>query len=74
MAPEKKKELTPEEVERKDRVRLRLFILLICLDILLAGYLVFEMIIIITKATGKNNNQEAAVGLMALRDIIRNCL
>lgn len=74
MAPEKKKELTPEEVERKDRVRLRLFILLICLDILLAGYLVFEMIIIITKATGKNNNQETAVGLMAFRDIIRNCL
>ena len=74
MAPEKKKELTPEEVERKDRVRLRLFILLICLDILLAGYLVFEMIIIITRATGNNNKQETAVGLMALRDIIRNCL
>ena len=53
MAPEKKKELTPEEVERKDRVRLRLFILLICLDILLAGYLVFEMIIIITNLMPK---------------------
>ena len=45
MAKEQKKELTPEEQNRKDRVRLRLFILLICLDILLAGYLVFEMII-----------------------------
>ena len=53
MAPEKKKELTPEEAERKDRVRLRLFILLICLDILLAGYLVFEMIIIITNSMPK---------------------
>lgn len=53
MAQEKKKELTPEEVERKDRVRLRLFILLICLDILLAGYLVFEMIIIITNSMPK---------------------
>ena len=53
MAPEKKKELAPEEVERKDRVRLRLFILLICLDILLAGYLVFEMIIIITNSMPK---------------------
>ena len=73
MAPEKKKELTPEEVERKDRVRLRLFILLICLDILLAGYLVFEMIIIVTKATSQNK-QDTAIDLMALREVIRNCL
>ena len=50
MEVEKKKELTPEETQRKDRVRLRLFILLICLDILLAGYLAFEMITIITEA------------------------
>ena len=73
MAPEKKKELTPEEVERKDRVRLRLFILLICLDILLAGYLVFEMIIIVTKATSQNK-QDTAIDIMALREVIRNCL
>jgi len=73
MAPEKKKELTPEEAERKDRVRLRLFILLICLDILLAGYLVFEMIIIVTKATSQNK-QDTAIDIMALREVIRNCL
>ena len=73
MAPEKKKELTPEEVERKDRVRLRLFILLICLDILLAGYLVFEMIIIVTKATSQNK-QDTAIDIIALREVIRNCL
>ena len=48
MEVKKKKELTPEEQARKDRVRLRLFILLICLDVLLAGYLIYEMIIIIT--------------------------
>ena len=48
MGIEKKKELTPEEQAREDRVRLRLFILLICFDILLAGYLIFEMIVIIT--------------------------
>ena len=48
MEAEKKKELTPEEQARKDRVRFRLFILLIFLDVLLAGYLVYEMIIIIT--------------------------
>lgn len=38
------------EQERKDRVRLRLFILLIIFDILLVGYLAFELIrIIMTK-------------------------
>ena len=56
MAPEQKKELTPEEQNRKDRVRLRLFILLICLDILLAGYLVFEMIVIIKESSKQNQN------------------
>ena len=50
---EKKKEITPEEQARKDRVRLRLFILLICLDVLLAGYLVYEMIVIITQSMPK---------------------
>ena len=73
MEVEKKKELTPEEAQRKDRVRLRLFILLICLDILLAGYLVFEMIIIVTKATSQNK-QDTAIDIMALREVIRNCL
>ena len=62
MAKEQKKELTPEEQNRKDRVRLRLFILLICLDILLAGYLVFEMIIIIKESTKQNQN--AAIDML----------
>lgn len=62
MAPEQKKELTPEEQNRKDRVRLRLFILLICLDILLAGYLVFEMIVIIKESTKQNQN--AAIDML----------
>jgi hypothetical protein len=53
MEIEKKKEITPEEQARKDRVRLRLFILLICLDVLLAGYLVYEMIVIITQSMPK---------------------
>ncbi len=53
MEMEKKKEITPEEQARKDRVRLRLFILLICLDVLLAGYLVYEMIVIITQSMPK---------------------
>lgn len=62
MAPEQKKELTPEEQNRKDRVRLRLFILLICLDILLAGYLVFEMIVIIKESSKQNQN--AAIDML----------
>ena len=53
MEVEKKKELTSEEQARKDRVRLRLFILLICLDVLLAGYLIYEMIVIITQSMPK---------------------
>lgn len=39
-----KKVLTEEEKIRKDRLKNRLFILLIIFDIALVGYLVFEMI------------------------------
>lgn len=46
---ENKKTLTPEEQVRKDRMRFRLFIILIATDILLIGYLVFEMISIFAK-------------------------
>ena len=53
MAPENNKELSPEEQMRKDRVRMRLFILLVCLDVLLAGYLIYEMIVIITNSMPK---------------------
>ena len=71
MADKQKKELTPEEQQRKDRVRLRLFILLICLDVLLAGYLIFEMIVIITNSMPKNN---ASIDLLSTIQNIRNCL
>ena len=71
MADKQKKELTPEEQQRKDRVRLRLFILLICLDVLLAGYLIFEMIVIITNSMPKNN---ASIDLLSIIQNIRNCL
>ena len=71
MADKQKKELTPEEQQRKDRVRLRLFMLLICLDVLLAGYLIFEMIVIITNSMPKNN---ASIDLLSIIQNIRNCL
>ena len=71
MAKEQKKELTPEEQNRKDRVRLRLFILLICLDILLAGYLVFEMIIIIQQSTKQNQNNVALNMLIEVSKLIK---
>ena len=46
---ENKKVLTPEEQARKDKLNFRLFVLLIILDILLVGYLVYEMIKIFVK-------------------------
>jgi len=51
---EEKKVLTEEEQIRKDRVRFRLFILLVIVDIFLVGYLVFEMISVFTNS-GKSN-------------------
>ena len=38
--------LTPEEIERKERLRFRLFVLLIVLDLFMLGYLAFEMVMI----------------------------
>jgi hypothetical protein len=46
---DKKKTLTPEEQMRKDKMRFRLFVILVATDILLVGYLVFEMISIFAK-------------------------
>ena len=66
---EQKKELTPEEQTRKDRVKLRLFILLICLDILLAGYLIFEMIVIIKNSMPSNKTNANMV--MELVNLIK---
>ena len=47
-----KKALTEEQQLRKDRVRFRLFVLLVIFDVLLIGYLIFEMIMIFTKSKG----------------------
>ena len=44
-----KKSLTPEEQLRKDRVRLRLFVLLVIFDFLLVAYLIFELVSIFMK-------------------------
>lgn len=45
--PENKNQLTPEQIKaRKDTARFRIFVLLVIFDILLVGYLVFEMIMI----------------------------
>ena len=71
MDNENKKELTPEEEIRKARISKRLFILLIILDVLLVGYLVFEMITIITKSRS-NNQQQAASNFEALIWHIKN--
>ena len=53
MGEEKQLTTTNNEKEvRKNRVRLRWFIILIVVDVFLAGYLVFEMISIFTKNAG----------------------
>ena len=72
MEIEKKKEITPEEQARKDRVRLRLFILLICLDVLLAGYLVFEMIVIIQESMKHTQTNTAVEMFMQISQIIKS--
>ena len=41
--------LTPEEKERKERLRFRLFVLVIVLDLFLLGYLAFEIAMIFAK-------------------------
>ena len=63
-----KKVLTEEEQIRKDRVRFRLFVLLIIVDIFLVGYLVYEMISVFTNS-GKSNttNTELLSFLLSLR-------
>ena len=67
MAEKDKKELTPEEQVRKDRVRLRLFVLLIILDILLIGYLIFEMIMIFSINSNKNSSSNIGVIIETLK-------
>ena len=44
MSEENKKPLTEEEMTRKERIRTRLFVLLIVLDVALVAYLIYEMI------------------------------
>ena len=67
MVEKEKKELTPEEQVRKDRIRLRLFALLIILDILLIGYLVFEMIMIFSINSNKNSSSNIGVIIDTLK-------
>ena len=40
------RKITPEEAERKERLRFRLFVLLIVLNLFMIGYLTFEMVMI----------------------------
>lgn len=68
----KEKVLTEEEKIRKDRVRFRLFVLLIILDILLVGYLVFEMVSIFHNA--RSNNSQNTSNVLVLFSFIRGLL
>ena len=55
----KEKILTPEQQQRKDVLRFRLFVVLIILIILMIGYLVYEMVSVF--ATGNNNTVVSAI-------------
>ncbi len=64
---EDNKLITPEEKQaRKEKLRTRLFVLLIILDIALVGYLVYEMISIFTmNKNGSNSSVESAAALLS---------
>lgn len=47
---EEERTLTPEELEMKRKSRVRLFGLLVVVDLLLIGYIVYEVILLFTKA------------------------
>ena len=47
---DEREELTPEELEMKRKSRVRLFGLLVVIDVLLVGYFVVELILLFTKA------------------------
>ena len=47
---DEERSLTPEELEMKRKSRVRLFGLLVVVDLLLIGYFVYEMILLFTKA------------------------
>ena len=44
--------LTAEEIQRKERVRTRLFVILVVFDVLLVGYLIYEMVSIFMMRKG----------------------
>ena len=54
--------LTPEEKERKERLRFRILIVLIIFDVILAGYLIYEMISVFAGGN-KSNNTTAATNI-----------
>lgn len=54
----REKILTPEQQQRKDVLRFRLFVVLIILIIFMIGYLVYEMVSVF--ATGNNTTVVSA--------------
>ena len=52
MIMKKNTPLTAEEIKRKERVRTRLFVILVVFDVLLVGYLIYEMVSIFMMRKG----------------------
>ena len=62
--------LTPEEKERKDRLRFRLFIIVIIIDVILAGYLVYEMVSVFTN-NGTPTTSQSAVAIQQIINLLK---
>lgn len=58
----REKILTPEQQQRKDVLRFRLFVVLIILILLMIGYLVYEMVSVF--ATGNNTTVVSAIEIL----------
>ena len=63
--------LTPEEKERKDRARVRIFIILIIFDILLAGYLIYEMISVFTNSGAHSTTSQIGLAITKLIELFK---
>lgn len=68
-------QLTPEELERKQKSRFRILALLVIIDILLVVYLVVEIVIMFNRNNSKPSTSSSEVqNLINLKDIFSGLL
>lgn len=68
-------QLTPEELERKQKSRFRILALLVIIDILLVVYLVIEIVIMFNRNNSEpSTNSSEVQNLINLKDIFSGLL